>query len=644
MEVNSLLHIYNGNFQTGKTKIAIEKVNNIIEKERLESSKLLVFISKVNEINRFRDEINATSYGELNLVTSTSFILKEVIKFWPLIIQEENLSIKNIVPKVVNTDISNYILEKLIHKRRLEGFFYNITSTNRELASNILMSMEIGSLNKFQLEEIPKRLLLAFDNINVNIEKTHEEMKLVINEFKNMLLSKGILHTSIAVQLYNNVLLNNEAYIKSIKRRFEYLIVDDGEYLPPIIVDLILAIEENLKEGYIFYNENYVNFPYMAGDLIYLKNKLFREEVYSLESNYSEEKRRLINSIDDSYLVQEYNGDISEFVKINLEYSLRIDMIQGLISEIKDLLANGNKEEDIAIIAPYRDNVLLYKLKNSLNLEKGILVLGERRKVHEDSFLHSLITIALLTNKLKYTKELDEDIQAMIANFLNIDLFKAHNLLRCFSDKDFIINLEKDKEEKLRSLLSFIDEHRNMEISVSELLRRVYLQFFIEKNVDYDSLSSCRTLVNNVEICEEIFNLFWKKEFVTSAITQFLFNTAKNQTVYNREEIDYLKTNSLVFSTVTSYLNSNINKKIVIILDTSSEGYTPKRNKNLFNSEVIKYSFNKDRIVYDNYAKNLLKALICKSGNKIIFLGSNFSDRGYEQENKLSIILQDICS
>ncbi|MHC1683793.1 MAG: hypothetical protein AB6733_12715 [Clostridiaceae bacterium] len=636
--------IYNGDFQTGKTKRAIDKVNDILDKERLDSGKLITFLSKANEINRFKDEITVRSYGELNIFTNTSFILKEIVKFWPLIIEQEGLNFNNIVPKIINKDVSSFILEKLIHKKRVEGFFYNITSTNRELASNILMSMEIGALNKLQLEEIPKRLLLAFDNVTSSNEQIYDEMKIVIKEFKDTLLSRGIIQTSIAAQLYNDILLNNKIYIENVRDRFKYIIVDDGEYLPPIIVDLILNIEDAVEEGYIFYNENFVDFPYLAGDLIYLKDKLFKGDIIRIEDNYSVNKQNVINSIKNSNEELEDGYETSEFIKVNLEYLLRTDMIEGLISEIKGLLSSGYKEEDIAIIAPYRDNVLVHKLSSGLSLEKGILVLGEKKKIDEDSFLHSLITIALVTNKLRYSKALDEDIQAMVAAFLDIDLFKAHKLIRCFSDSDFDINIEKDKEEKLRSLISFINQYKDMKISVSELLRRAYLQFFIDQEVNYDTLSSCRNLVSSIEVCEEIFKLFWKEDMIITAITQFLFNVAKSQISYNRDEITELKNHSLVFLTVPSYLNSNINKKVVIVLDISSEGYSLKRNKNLFNREVLRHSYSKDRIVADNYAENLLRGLICKANDRIIFLGSSFSDRGYEQENKLSIILQDICS
>lgn len=639
-----MFFIYKGEFSTGKTKIAIEKINDILRKERLNSGELLMFISKVNEINRIKEEITAEVYGELNICSSPSFIIKEIIRFWPIIIEEENLKAKDIVPKIINRDISRYILEKIIHRKRIDGFFNNITSTNRELASNILMSMNIGALNKFQLEDIPKRLLTAFDNVNGNIEKIHYEMKQVIAEFKDILLSKGKLDTSMAIELYNRILLNNSFYIDNARSRFHYLIVDDGEYLPPVIVDFIVKIKEEIQEGYIFYNEDYIDFSYLGGDLTYFKDNLCKEaDILTIDNNHDKKKQKLINIIEERYDIGVYNFDFDDFIKIDLQYSLRLDMIEGIIEEITKLLTCGYKEGDIAIIAPYRDNILIHKLKKSLSLNNEILVLGDKKKVFEDSTLHGLLTIALLAQKLKYSKDITEDITSMLSTILDIDLLKAYGIANNIKgEKDTEIYLEGDKKEKLMLLKDFIKEYENQDISINEFLRRAYLQLFISEKVNYDTLSSCKELFNIIEECEATFKEFWRDDKICEVITNFLLNEAKGKVQHFREDVNELMERSLIFTTLSSYLNSNLIKKILIVADISSEGYIPKVSKNLFNSDILRISYNKNDVVNDRYPLNLLKALICRANEKIIFVGSTFSERGYEQENRISIILQDI--
>lgn len=636
--------IYKGGFFTGKTRIAIEKINDILRKERLSSGKLLMLISKVNEINRIKKEITAEIYGELNIYSSISFIIKEIVRFWPIIVEEEDLKVKDIVPKIINRDISRYILEKIIHRKRIEGFFNNITSTNRELASNILMSMNIGALNKFQLEDIPKRLLTAFDNMNENIEKIHYEMKQVIVEFKDILLSKGMLDTSMAIELYNRILLNKALYLDNARSRVHYLIIDDGEYLPPVIVDFIVKIKEGIQEGYIFYNEDYIDFSYLGGDLTYLKDNLIKEaDILVIKNNYDKKKQSLINIIEEHYDIGAPNFEIEDFIKINLQYSLRLDMIEGIVDEITNLLSCGYKEEDIAIIAPYRDNILIHKLKKSLKLKNEILVLGDKKKVYEDNILHGLLTIALIAQKLKYSKDITEDITSMLSTILEIDLLKAYEIANNIkAEKETEIYLEEAKKEKLILLRNFIKKYKNKDISINELLRRAFLQLFVSEKVNYDSLSSCKELFNIIEECEVTFKEFWKEEKICEVVTNFLLNEAKSNVLHTREEINEFMESSLTFSTLSSYLNYNLSKKVLIVADVSSEGYIPKINKNLFNSDVLRISYNKNEVVNDNYPLNFLKALICKADEKIIFVGSNFSERGYEQENRISIILQDI--
>lgn len=639
-----MIFIYNGDFLNGKTKLAIKKANSIIEKEKLDSGKLLIFLSKVSEISRFKDEITTMSYGELNINNSISFITKEVIKYWPIITKEEGLASSYIVPKIINRDISRYILERIIHKKRLQGFFSNITSTNRELASNILMSMNIGALNKLSLECIPDRLLDGYEQKSETIEKMHNEMKIIICEFKKVLLAKGMLEASMAVELFRKVLINNTFYIENSRKKYNYLIIDDGQDLPPVIVDFILKIKASLDEMYIFYNENYVKFSYLGGDLKYLKKNLFEDlEVFTLENNNDYNKKKLINMINEDEFIIKENNDFKDFLTINLHYNLRVEMIEALVSEIKKLISAGYKKEDIAIISPYRDNILIHKVKKALNLKDDLLVVGEKKEVFEDEILHGLLTITLLAEKLKYSKDINEDKAAMIAAVLKIDLLKAYSLLEYFDKPSEVSSgLPKDKENKLKLLLNFIFDYKNKDVSISEFLRRAYLQFFIDDEIDFDSLSSCRELFNIVEICENVFKEFWQKDKIPEIITNFLINEAKSEALHNKEEMASMIDNSIIFSTLNSFMNTNYNKKVLFIVDASSEGYITKDKKNLFNSEILLCSYDKDEDLKDSNSINLLRALISKGKEKMIFLGSNFSERGYEQETKFSMILQDI--
>lgn len=117
----------------------IKLYKDLIIKNNHKSKDILFLVSNNKKALDYKNSIDLNYSEELRVTTYISFIKSEIKKYWPIIIDEvKKIDVNSISPIFLNTNLMDFMInEKVSKKRNYEGFFKNITSSDKNIAINI---------------------------------------------------------------------------------------------------------------------------------------------------------------------------------------------------------------------------------------------------------------------------------------------------------------------------------------------------------------------------------------------------------------------------------------------------------------------------------------------------------------------------
>ena len=124
--------LYNVKSQNEKNKKVLDTYLKLIKLNNNRSKNIILLVQ--NNINKliYEREISLEYSEELKITTYISFVKKELIKYWPIIVEkEEKIKSNTIAPIFISNSLSDYIISTDVKiKRNSHGYFDDITSTN----------------------------------------------------------------------------------------------------------------------------------------------------------------------------------------------------------------------------------------------------------------------------------------------------------------------------------------------------------------------------------------------------------------------------------------------------------------------------------------------------------------------------------
>ncbi|MCU9815680.1 hypothetical protein [Paraclostridium sp. AKS73] len=167
-----------------------DKYIEFANKDSYKTNNVLLLVPNNKIKFKYNKLINLNISEEINISTYNSFLIKEVVKFWPIIQQKYNNIINHKVkPSIINSSLSDYILNKIVkEKRNVEGFFNDITASNRNIASSISFNINKGCQSLIDLNDIGNRIYYSKHNQSKMDRFSYSQMQEIINEYLDLLL------------------------------------------------------------------------------------------------------------------------------------------------------------------------------------------------------------------------------------------------------------------------------------------------------------------------------------------------------------------------------------------------------------------------------------------------------------------------
>ena len=607
------------NLNKKKEKI-INIYENIIKENNYRSKDILFLVPNgITKLGYMR-EINLPFSEELKITTYSHFVQSELIKYWPIIENNcDQININKISPSFISQSLSEYMIMEYIKKtREEENYFQDIVGTNKSICRNILDNLSKSCFNNIDINNIGEKIYNSKKNRNDLNRYSYTQMQEVIDFYVETLLSNGIIDNSIAVYLYNNYLLNNEDYRKMLMKEYRYLIVDSLENSSVSECNLIGELLNKVEDGYIFYDKSKDYSSFKNVDITYVEEniikKFFEKESYngetiSIKSLYGEKQR----------------------LELKEEYHLYDEMIEGVIEKLLQLMNEGEKLSDIAIISPINNSILDYKICNKIRDNKMEVVNTKLdNKIIEHPYANALVVATCIFYNLQHLIKEEEYI-----NFIEV-LFDI-NKIRAIK----IFNHRHENKE-YKNLIEYIKNKEKDNLRVSEFLLQFYIEKMLhlkngKKNVDF-----CKDIIKQGDIFSEILkelNIDEKEKH--EVFVRCLKDNINDY--YMSADIEEMKNSEkILITTPYTYISANISRKIQLWLDVGSNAWNMKIEKDIANPLVLRKSFD-ERVIYSDemedrnkkyYLYNLIYNLLLNT-EKIYAFKSEYSVNGFMQESML---------
>ena len=619
-------------FKENNNEVKINKVFDLYNRLLIENnnkSKCIMFIipNATTKLN-YERKLNVDISEELNITTYIGFIKKEIVKFWPLITEKCN-KIKNsiISPNFIPSSLSEYIvINKVNEKRNFNGYFQDITGTNRSIANSINNNINKAALSLVDFNTIGERIYLSKKNREDIDRFSYSQMGEVIEYYINILLENAMIDNSIAIYLYNNYLMNDNRYINHLSKNIKYLIVDSLESCSNAEVDFINLLSDHTLDTYIYFNK--------SKDYSVFNN---------IDMNYIYEN--IINKIDNE------NEDIDNIglydilslpteVKLNESSQLYSEMIDEAINKVIELVNSGTSLKEIAIISPINNTILDYQIKNILNKNKiNVFNTKKNSKIIDYPYSNALMVAACIFYEYEdYIRE--DEYVSFIETILEVNRIQAYKIYR-----------DKDNHDDYKKIEQYIISKRKEKLRISEFLIKFYI----------DKMLNLKDGIDNVDVCK---NIIYESESFIENIKLLNINPKKEEQIFIEvlkstindyyrvsDILDSKESNSIILTTPYSYISYNINRPIQIWIDIGSNAWNMKIEKDISNLIVLRKSFKEKQIYTDEmeeyykkyYLYNMIYNLLISS-KKIYAYKSEYSVNGYIQESILYSILLKLVS
>ncbi|EQK47778.1 hypothetical protein C671_0640 [[Clostridium] bifermentans ATCC 19299] len=598
-----------------------DKYIEFANKESYKTNNVLLLVPNNKIKFKYNKLINLNISEEINISTYNSFLIKEVVKFWPIIQQKYNNIINHKVkPSIINSSLSDYILNKIVkEKRTVEGFFNDITASNRNIASSISFNINKGCQSLIDLNDIGNRIYYSKHNQSKMDRFSYSQMQEIINEYLDLLLKNSTMDNSIAIYLYNEFLLKDEEYVNNLRRRVNYLIVDSLENCTASEVDFIDILLDSVKESYMYINETKDYAAFNNVDMKYIKDKLFSKCNFIKNSEISEVN---INEL----------FKLNKDIELNQNIQLYSQMLIEASNKVVELIKKGYRAKDIAIISPINNTITEYEIKNTLLKNNiGFYSTKQDKRIIDYPYAHALMVASCIFYECEELLN-NEDYISFISLLLNTNKIRAKKILS-----------KKLESDKYNEIINYIRSKKLDDVNIYEFLIKFYIDKLLELSKGKENVKICKKIIQESENFTENISLLGinNNKSKEKIFIEALKSSIKD--FYTLLELEDFKDEDLVvLTTPYTYISHNMKSDIQIWLDIGSNMWSMKSEKEISNVHVLKKSFIEGNIYTDDveefykeyYLNNTIYNLLLNA-EKVYAYKSEYTVNGYIQEGSL---------
>ncbi|MCT7994187.1 recombinase family protein [Laspinema olomoucense] len=362
---------------------------------------LLVFAATGDDRIPLTDRIIHATSGRYPLDSSTplAFFQREVLLFWPLLIQQLHLRAE--FPLRVRPETEQELATRLWRDELDSGRLRQEGVSEYRLVRRTLDLLQLAASSGRRLEDIPVILQEGIDDPSGDLD-LWDCMGEVLLKWRRWCLQRGLLTYGIITELYWRHLLPNPTYRSHLIRRYPAVFADDVDEYPKIVRDLFEVLLDGGIPGVFTYNPKGSVRQGLGADPDYLAGLAFRCEQQQLRvtSGLAGTLGKMALQVmeDPTVYLEEMEESGLSLPVGSIQTTARSQLLRETGEAIAHAVHTAKvKPSEIAVIAPGLDAIARYTLQSILT-SKGIPVqsLNEQRPLATVPVIRALLTLLAL--------------------------------------------------------------------------------------------------------------------------------------------------------------------------------------------------------------------------------------------------------
>lgn len=502
---------------SGKTTMLLERIKFL--SEHTDSSKILNLTFSRIQANDMKKRFDSKDSNFMTIHAFCYLIIRNYLKKYNRqvnLIEDEKIYNKfNLVGEIYKS-----FNNKKMSKEDLNLFFQKVSFMKNSL-------LDISYLEKVEISNI-KEIYLEYEKIK---KQKH------LLDFDDM-------------QVYALKLLEDEKLLKSIKNKYKYFQLDEGQdtsLLQFKILEKIVMPENNLL---VVADDDQSIYSFRASNPNYLLNftKIYKDaKIMTLDTNYRSGEE--IIKLAKNFIGQNKNRYKKDF-KVNRKNpsQIKIKSFKNFSKEYAYILENIDKNENTGIL--FRNNIsaislISYLLENNIDFSINSKIMD----FFESKIFLDMINIINFSNDFNNV-EIFSEIYYKISSYLSKDdieklIYKPvnENIFDFFENsdiedfkKDALFNIEK-KLNHLRKLdidkkISFIYQSLSYKDYIN-ILSRKYKEETVNKDIYIESLKYF------TKSCENLDQVYEKIKIIEKKSKSLRENNLKLSTIHSSKGLEY---------------------------------------------------------------------------------------------------------
>ncbi len=432
--LNSRLFV-SGAAGTGKTTAGVERIRFLLE-QGIPADSILLLTPQRTLQEPYLDLLespNRMAGGEVTPATIGGLARRMCDLFWSFAAEQAGFLNPDQPPIFLTLETAQYYMAHLVRPLIEEqGYFESVTINRNRLYSQIIDNLNKAAIGGFPHTEIGARLDSAWfgDPAQRNVYANAQECA---NRFRQYCLENNLLDFSLQLEIFNNILWQNEQARSYLTQNYRHMIYDNAEEDIPFAHDILREWLPELDSALILYDLAAGYRKFLGGDPASgLDLSRYCDEVIELNESFVSSgsviqlSNALVNAITNTGEVESHGTEEAmEFIMKHFHP----EMLDEVVAKIQGLIANGVPPEEIVVLAPYLSDSLRFSISHRLEMAE-IPWRSNRpsRSLRDEPASKTLLTLSALAHPQWQVHPPKFDAAHALMFALNTDLVRAQLL------------------------------------------------------------------------------------------------------------------------------------------------------------------------------------------------------------------------
>lgn len=420
---------------SGKTSRLTGRLVQLIH-DNVRPDRILALVPQQAMARRFKSALSAvrgphTPRGEPEIATIYGLAQRHVGLFFPMIAERAGFTGVG-EPTFINVEAAQYFLDEIVEPRRFD--FDDLKLHRPRLLGQIIDNLNKSAIAGFPLETLAQRLGSAWRGESSRLT-TYQRVQDVALRFRQFCLERNLVDFSLSMEVFARHLRTDSSYGAYVAARFRHVLADNLEENPSVMHDFVAQLLATCESALLVEDDPGGYRLFLGADPA--SARALRTRVDAVEHADTPHSSTPVLAFARAVTAELGGQEIpsadapgaAQFAR-PIAGKYWVTMVRSVADAIAALVTGGVQPGDIAVLAPFVEDVLAFELSDRLS-KSGIAVtwLRPSRPLHDHPVTRALMTLARLGSGAPVTSiPTGELARALSVCIDGLDVARAHRL------------------------------------------------------------------------------------------------------------------------------------------------------------------------------------------------------------------------